>query len=339
MLNNFFIIFLPVLIFALIFFCKKYSVLNSFSGDLHQKFVEKNDVPLLGGLLSLFGFIFYFYYLEFSILFFFIIMFILGVMADLKLLKSPLLRFLIQSILVFSFIFANQISIEDIRVNLINDLLKYNLFNYFFVFLSLMVIINGSNFIDGLNTLLLGYYLIISYFILNLGLLDNNLLIKENFDYWILFLSIIFLFNFFKKIFMGDGGAYLLGFIYGYFLIEIYTNNPSISPFFILMLIWYPCFEILFSVIRKLNFNKSPIKPDTKHLHQMIYYFLLKKIKINKKYLNSFSANLINIFNFLIIFFASQDINNTQYQVILIIISIIIYIFTYIRLLSFRYKK
>jgi UDP-N-acetylmuramyl pentapeptide phosphotransferase/UDP-N-acetylglucosamine-1-phosphate transferase len=338
MLDKIFILFLPIVIFISIFFCQKFSILNSFSGDVHQKFVEKKSVPMLGGIFSLIVFIFYFKP-DNTILIFLCMMFGLGIMADVKILKSPLLRFSIQSALVIFFIFYNQISIEDVRVDLINNLLQYEYFNYFFVFLSLMVIVNGSNFIDGLNTLLIGYYLIISYFILNLDLIDKDIFIFEKFNYWILFLLIIFLFNIFKKIFMGDGGAYLIGFIYGFLLIDIYSNKPDISPFFILMLLWYPCFEILFSVVRKLNFNRSPIKPDTKHFHQMIYYFLQKKLKIQEKYLNSFTANLINLFNFLIILVAAQDITNTQYQIILIIFSIFVYIFIYARLLIYRYKK
>ena len=45
---------------------------------------------------------------------------------------------------------------------------------------------------------------------------------------------------------------------------------------FLLYSLWYPCFENLFSIIRKFNFKKSPISPDNKHLHQLLFIFLKK---------------------------------------------------------------
>ena len=72
---------------------------------------------------------------------------------------------------------------------------------------------------------------------------------------------------------MGDNGAYSLGFLIGFILIEIYNSNKEISPYFIVLLLWYPCFEILFSIIRKILFKINPLKPDTGHLHQKLFVF------------------------------------------------------------------
>ena len=152
-------------------------------------------------------------------------------------------------------------------------------------------------------------------------------------------LFFIYIFNFLKKIFLGDNGAYLIGFIYSIFLIKIYENNPSISPFFIVLLLWYPCFEILFSIIRKFKFKKSPIKPDTNHFHQLFYYFIFKNFKINKKYINSLTANLINFFYFIIFYIGSINATNTEIQIILLAISIFLYCFFYLKLFLFKYQK
>ena len=56
----------------------------------------------------------------------------------------------------------------------------------------------------------------------------------------------------FNQFFLGDSGAYFLSFFIGFILIEIYNANLKISPYFIILLLWYPCFENLFSIIRKL---------------------------------------------------------------------------------------
>ena len=57
---------------------------------------------------------------------------------------------------------------------------------------------------------------------------------------WILILVILFLFNMFNKMFIGDSGSYVLGFIY-YLLIEVYITNQNLF-FYIILLVWYPCF-------------------------------------------------------------------------------------------------
>lgn len=339
MINYSILILTPILIFFLIFICKKYSILNNFSGDLHQRFAEKNNIPLIGGIFILIGFIFIFYNLYFNLSIFCILIFFLGISSDTKILKSPELRFFLQILLVYSFIYLNNISINDTRILFLNHILQNEYINYLFVLFCLMILINGSNFIDGLNTLLIGYYIIVSFFLLELELIESIGIRKEIFYSWFYILAFIFFFNFFKKIFMGDSGAYLIGFIYGFFVIEIHQNNPMLSPFFIVLLVWYPCFEILFSILRKFKYKRSPVQPDTKHFHQLLYFYNSKKFKINKKYLNTFTASLINVFNFLIIFLGSLDIYNTQLQIILIIISTSSYCYFYLRLFLYRYKR
>jgi len=60
-------------------------------------------------------------------------------------------------------------------------------------------------------------------------------------------------------------------------LIEFARENHFLSPFFVISLIWYPCFELLFSIIRRLIVKKRAYMPDTKHLHQILFQFFFKK--------------------------------------------------------------
>ena len=53
---------------------------------------------------------------------------------------------------------------------------------------------------------------------------------------------------------------------------------------------------------------------------------------------NSLSAQIINLYNFAIIFLGSLDIYNSQYQILLILFSTFIYVFTYLRILNKIYK-
>ena len=131
----------------------------------------------------------------------------------------------------------------------------------------LLILINGTNFIDGLNTNVIGYYIIISYFLSKSSFLSDLNLDYLKWNFWIFSLLIIFLYNFFRKLFLGDSGAYALAFIYGVFLIKFYSTSDIITPFFIISILWYPCFEMLFSMIRKNIQKKSPLEPHTNHLH------------------------------------------------------------------------
>jgi UDP-GlcNAc:undecaprenyl-phosphate/decaprenyl-phosphate GlcNAc-1-phosphate transferase len=74
------------------------------------------------------------------------------------------------------------------------------------------------------------------------------------------------------KIFLGDGGAYLLGFLLAELSVLIVMRNPSVSPWFPMLLLVYPIFETVFSIYRrKIQHNLSPGEPDNQHLHQLIH--------------------------------------------------------------------
>ena len=330
-MNILLIILLTILICVLNFFLNKYNFLLSYTGDKHQKFTTKEKIPLTGGIFLLICF-FLIFFNNFALCFSLTLLFLLGLSSDLKKLNSPKFRFMLQLIILLSSIYFLNLEIKNTRIILLDSLLYNNFFSYFFVVFCVLILVNGTNFIDGLNTNVLGYYLIVSFFIFSHDLYELLEIERKAWLSWIFCLSLLYLLNFFKQLFIGDSGAYFLGFLYAYFLIEIFSIDSTISPFFIILLLWYPCFEILFSIIRKINFNKSPLRPDNRHFHQVVYLFIKKLTRKNKINSNTLSANIINFYNLIIIFLGSLNINNSQYQIFLIIISIILYIFIYLRI-------
>jgi UDP-N-acetylmuramyl pentapeptide phosphotransferase/UDP-N-acetylglucosamine-1-phosphate transferase len=73
-------------------------------------------------------------------------------------------------------------------------------------------------------------------------------------------------------IFLGDGGAYFLGFYLAELAILLLHRNPTVSPMFPLLLCIYPVFETLFSIYRRKVLRGRPIgMPDGVHLHSLIY--------------------------------------------------------------------
>ena len=78
-------------------------------------------------------------------------------------------------------------------------------------------------------------------------------------------------------VYLGDGGAYLLGFWIGVLLILLVGRNPEVSPWFPVLLCAYPVCEVLFSIYRRGVVRRShPGLPDLAHLHHLIYKRLVR---------------------------------------------------------------
>ena len=73
-------------------------------------------------------------------------------------------------------------------------------------------------------------------------------------------------------VFLGDGGAYLLGFITAELGILLTTRHPQVSMLAPLLLVAYPVFETLFTMYRRRFIHqRSMTQPDGSHLHTLIY--------------------------------------------------------------------
>ena len=333
------ILIIPLIVYLLNTVIQFKNLLPSLSGEKHQLFVGSKKIPLSGGFIIIVTFLFLekfnleFYYL------FSIMVFGIGFFSDLRILTSPRIRFYLQILFTLLFIIFYNFHISSIRIFFIDYLLSYKFFSYFFVIFCLLIIVNGTNFIDGLNGLVLGYFISILIIIYNLKLFESLQITQLEILYFIELLSFLLLFNLFNKLYIGDGGSYLLGFGFGILLIAIYESNKNISPFFIILLLWYPCFENLFSIIRKYRFNKSPLISDNKHFHQLFFYFVKKRFGLSKLLANNLCSIIINIFNVLTLLIGAQNIYSTQLQVLIVTFNITIYIFVYLRLFNYRFKK
>ena len=294
-----------------------------------QKFIN-TQVPLVGGYFLIVPIIIFFYkeHALFSIICIFI--FLLGVFSDFNILSSPKKRFLIQFSLILIFVFIKQIEVLPTRINYLDKIFLNTYWSYLFTVFCLMILVNGSNFIDGLNGLLLGYLLIILFIVYKLNLFSYLNIYNHQAYFLIYIFLIILLFNLSNQFFLGDSGAYFLSFFIGFILIEIYNTNLQISPYFIILLVWYPCFENLFSILRKLIKKKSILGPDNEHLHQSIFLFIRKKFNLKSLTANITSGLLINFFNFILLYTGSMNPYNTKIQINLLLVAIISYIMIYL---------
>ena len=346
-LNNL-ILFFFLIVFGLFFykyftiFLSKYNI-NLLIDDEFKKpqAFHQSPISTSGGVGIFFSFliiffysfylkqIVYFEYLSFCTLFFF-----LGLSDDLKLNLRPKLRLLLMIISLIILVILNKFYIQNTGITFLNKLLEIDIFSLFFVCLCFLFIINGSNLIDGYNGLLGIHSLII---LINLFFIN---FLGKNWDLaFFIFSSIVIIGTFLKynfpkaSVFLGDGGAYLLGSFIAIATIMTSKAYPEISPFYFCILLFYLFFEVFFSFIRKLlKEKKSPIYPDEKHLHMLLYKMLLKKSKNKLKSNYSVSIIINLIYSILIlpsIFMMKDGMFCKYYSVVLFIVYIFSYKITY----------
>jgi UDP-N-acetylmuramyl pentapeptide phosphotransferase/UDP-N-acetylglucosamine-1-phosphate transferase len=73
-------------------------------------------------------------------------------------------------------------------------------------------------------------------------------------------------------IFLGDGGAYFVGFWIAELSVLLTARHSEVSKWFPLLLCLYPIFETIFTIYRRVFLKRvHPGLPDATHLHQLIY--------------------------------------------------------------------
>jgi UDP-N-acetylmuramyl pentapeptide phosphotransferase/UDP-N-acetylglucosamine-1-phosphate transferase len=82
----------------------------------------------------------------------------------------------------------------------------------------------------------------------------------------------------FGRLFLGDGGAYFLGFWVSEMAVLLLVRHPSVNAWQILAICAYPVIEVMFSIYRRRFIKKvSPGSPDALHLHALVFRRLVFK--------------------------------------------------------------
>ena len=319
------IFFTLILILLFNYISEKKQFLIDKKFNIHKSFATKNIVPITGGLTLLILSLFFLKFENQYIKFFLIFVFLVGFLSDINYLFSPVKRLILQIIIVLLFINFDQIFINSIRIEMFDNLLSNIYFKYFFTTFCFLVLMNGSNFMDGINTLLIGYFL--SLLVITLISVEKFNLPFDIYNLKILIsiLIVVISFNFFGKLISGDSGAYLISFVIGYFLIELANTSNRVSPYFVACLLWYPAYECLFSIIRKIRIKKSAADPDNRHLHQLILLFFKRKLKLRGNFLNTFSGMTINLFNIIIFYAAFENVSQTKNLIMINMLCLLTY--------------
>lgn len=147
-------------------------------------------------------------------------------------------------------------------------------------------------------------------------------------------------------IFLGDGGAYLVGFWIAEVSVLLVIRNPEVSIFFPFLLCIYPITETIFSMFRRVVLRSVPLGvADNKHLHHMVFYRIVRLSKKNKflkpnSYLKNASvALLIWVFSLIGIVPAVIFWDDQLMLFVFVFVFVFIYLWLYFIIIKFRIYK
>ena len=233
------------------------------------------------------------------------------------------------------------ISITRIDVWGLDALLVWVPLSVAFTAFAVSGIANAVNIIDGFNGLASGT-LIICYGAM--GLIAHRAGDSDLMQLCLLLACVtagFLLVNFpFGKIFLGDGGAYLMGFLLAWVAVLLIARNPTVSAWAPLLACGYPLLEVMFSIWRKhCREGHHPGQPDKVHLHMLMFR------RITRLYARDFSSALQNgltsptlwPFSLLCAALAAFFYNRTLMLTVSFLFVALCYHISYVRLTQFKW--
>jgi len=262
-----------------------------FSGDHDlsgpQKF-HQASTPRIGGLAIFSGFLMGFAVLAYTnslitqsgfyILLASLPIFIAGLAEDLT--KIVGIKWRLISAFCSGLLFTWLLEIQAIRLDIIylDTLLQNPWIAIAFLGFAIAGLSNAYNIIDGFNGLASMVGIISLAAVLYVGMqVDDGLVIA------LALMAIgaiggFFLWNYPRGfIFLGDSGAYWIGFLIATLSVLLVVRHQMVSPWFALMVNAYPIFETLFTIWRRtVHQGRSAGLPDGAHFHSLIYRRIMR---------------------------------------------------------------
>lgn len=204
--------------------------------------------------------------------------FAIGLIEDLTKKVSIKARLVFSSASAFLGLYFLNILIIRTQVPGIDLLLDITVIGIIFTVIAVVGLVNAYNIIDGFNGLASMVAVITLFAIGYVAFIVDDLVIAYFCLIMIGAIGGFFIWNYPRGlIFLGDGGAYLIGYLVASLSILLVARNPSVSPWFPLLINAYPIFETIFTIWRrKIHQGKSPCLPDGAHFHSLIYRRIIR---------------------------------------------------------------
>ena len=188
-----------------------------------------------------------------------------------------------------------QISVTSVGIGLLDTALSYALVSVIFTVFAASGVTNAFNLIDGLNGLA-SFTAITSAVALSAIAMLSGMNYLQNFYTMIAIVTFgFFLLNYpFGKLFLGDGGAYLLGHCLVWGGITLGHQVTGLSAFSILLIFFWPVADTILAIWRRMRLSRPADRPDRLHFHQLVMRFLeIRLLGRNRRKLANPLATLI----------------------------------------------
>ena len=173
-------------------------------------------------------------------------------------------------VLIFFEVWLTKIGIPGI-----DHILYFAPVGMLFTIFATVGVVNAFNLIDGLNGL--ASYISVSTAI-SLSIIAFQIDNTQITIFLVLLTASVFGFlviNFpLGKIFLGDGGAYTLGHLLVWSAVILAAENPSISPFSILLIFFWPVADTGLAIWRRWHLGNPADRPDRLHFHHLMMRFI-----------------------------------------------------------------
>lgn len=205
--------------------------------------------------------------------------FVFGLLEDLTKrisVRTRLLATMASGVLAW---YLTGVSLNHVDVWGLDTLLQWLPLSVLFTAFAVGGVANSINIIDGMNGLASGVTMVALSAMGWIAFLANDVVMAK--VCFVLFgvVAGFWLVNFpWGKIFLGDGGAYLLGFLLAWVAVLIPMRNASVSPWATLLACGYPILEVAFTVWRRMKRKLHPGHPDRLHLHSLIKRRISRKL-------------------------------------------------------------
>ena len=328
-------IFISLFVFnfiVLIFIKKIISTYNIFDLPDSYRKIQKKKISKIGGLIIFLNLTFYLLFslannvlldlgeksfdLNFIIILGSFIFFLMGYFDDKYELTANKKIFLQIVFLLIIVNLDNFLILQDIRLSIFKTEISLGNFSIILTIFCFLLFINALNMFDGIN-LQVGLYCLIVFSFLFIKTFD------EIFIFLIFGVVFFLLLNLLNISFLGNSGAYFLGFLISTLSIKFYNMHVvTVEEIVIFMLI--PGLDMLRLALLRIANKKHPFSADTNHIHHLLLF----------KY-NLFVAILATQL-LILLPVVLGIVTNHQYYLSIIIVTTIIYVGIVVRLV---YKK